>query len=260
MAGMADVAQKKKTFEAASKEVKAGSTIGAHRKMHSDKQRLAIEHTDNLEAYDSFLRGREQVWLLTKEGNAQGRKLLQSAIELDPTFAPAYAFLACAHNLDYVNRWSPVPSESLEKADKAAIQAVSLDDQYPYAHWARAITNLYMRRHDLAIQEAKRTISLDPNLAFGHEVLGTSLHFSGRSEEALACFVRAMALDPYFPDVWLHFYAKRYSNFAGMTRLSASSSDDLTAILTPMPRACCWLRAMVIWAATTRRVPNGRRC
>jgi adenylate cyclase len=205
----------------------------------SDKQRLATEHTDNLEAYDSFLRGREQVWLLTKGGNAQGRKLLQSAIELDPTFAPAYAFLACAHNLDYVNRWSPVPSESLEKADKAAIQAVSLDDQYPYAHWARAITNLYMRRHDLAIQEANRTISLDPNLAFGHEVLGTCLHFSGRSEEALACFVRAMALDPYFPDVWLHFYAqavfqlRRYDEAVGILkrRLDRNPHTDASRVL-----------------------------
>ena len=205
----------------------------------SDKQRLATEHTDNLEAYDSFLRGREQVWLLTKGANAQGRKLLQRAIELDPTFAPAYAFLACAHNLDYVNRWSPVPSESLEQADKAAIRAVSLDDQYPYAHWARAITNLYMRRHDLAIQEAKRTISLDPNLAFGHEVLGTSLHFAGRSEEALACFARAMALDPYFPDVWLHFYAqavfqlRRYDEAVGILkrRLDRNPHTDASRVL-----------------------------
>jgi len=205
----------------------------------SDKQRLTTEHTDNLEAYDSFLRGREQVWLLTKGANAQGQKLLRRTIELDPTFAPAYAFLACAHNLDYVNRWSPVPSESLEQADKAATRAVSLDDQYPYAHWARAIAYLYMRRHDLAIQEAKRTISLDPNLAFGHEVLGTSLHFSGRSVEAIACFDRAMALDPYFPDVWLHFYAqavfqlRRYDEAVGILkrRIDRNPHTDASRVL-----------------------------
>src|SRR4051812_1078226 len=47
-----------------------------------DQQRLVTEQTDNLEAYDCFLRGREHLWLLTKGANAQGRKLLQRAIEL----------------------------------------------------------------------------------------------------------------------------------------------------------------------------------
>ena len=59
-----------------------------------DQQRLATEQTDNLEAYDCFLRGREQLWRFTREQNIQARELLQRAIELDPKFAPAYAFLA----------------------------------------------------------------------------------------------------------------------------------------------------------------------
>ncbi len=62
-----------------------------------DQQRLATEHTDNLEAYDCFLRGREQLWRVTREQNNQARQLLQRAIELDPKFAPAYAFLAVAN-------------------------------------------------------------------------------------------------------------------------------------------------------------------
>jgi len=173
-----------------------------------DQQRLATEHTDNLEAYDCFLRGREQWWRLTKGSIIQARELFQRAIELEPTFAPPYAFLAGAHTLEYVNRWSPLPSKSLEEADRAATRAVALDDRYPYAHWQQAIINLYMRRHDLAIREAERTIALDPNLAVGYEILGTSLTYSGRPAEALACFDRAMAQDPYFPDMWLHFQAQ----------------------------------------------------
>ncbi|CAH2396750.1 serine/threonine kinase [Mesorhizobium escarrei] len=54
-----------------------------------DQQRLATEQTDNLEAYDCFLHGREQVWRFTKAENIQGRELLQRAIELDPKFTPA---------------------------------------------------------------------------------------------------------------------------------------------------------------------------
>ncbi|RWQ13000.1 MAG: adenylate/guanylate cyclase domain-containing protein, partial [Mesorhizobium sp.] len=54
-----------------------------------DQQRLATEQADNLEAYDCFLRGREQLWRFTRAQNIQSRELLQRAIELDPKFAPA---------------------------------------------------------------------------------------------------------------------------------------------------------------------------
>ena len=173
-----------------------------------DQQRLVTEQTDNLEAYDCFLRGREQLWRFTREQNNQARELLQHAIELDPKFAPAYAFLAIAHGLDYINRWSPSPSMSMEQAEEFATRAVALDDRNPYAHWALGIINLHLRRHDMAIREAERSISLAPNLAEGHESLGNTLHYSGRSEEALACFDRAMALNPYYPDMFLHFQAQ----------------------------------------------------
>ena len=173
-----------------------------------DRQRLATEQTDNLEAYDCFLRGREQLWRFTREQNNQARELLQRAIELDPKFASAYAFLAIAHGLDYINRWSTSPSTSVEQAEEFATRAVALDDRNPYAHWALGIINLHLRRHDVAIREAERSISLAPNLAEGHESLGNALHYSGRSEEALACFDRAMALNPYYPDMFLHFQAQ----------------------------------------------------
>ncbi|MET0167949.1 MAG: adenylate/guanylate cyclase domain-containing protein [Vicinamibacterales bacterium] len=173
-----------------------------------EQQRLATEQSDNLEAYDCYLRGREQVWRFTKAQNTEGRELLQRAIELDPKFAPAYAFLAISSLLDYVNQWSPSPSTSMEQAEVFATRAVALDDRYPHAHLALGIVNLHLRRHDVAIREAERTISLAPNLADGHEALGNALHYSGRSEEALACFDRAMALNPYYPDLWLHFQAQ----------------------------------------------------
>ncbi|UCI10365.1 adenylate/guanylate cyclase domain-containing protein [Mesorhizobium sp. B1-1-8] len=173
-----------------------------------DQQRLVTEQTDNLEAYDCFLRGREHLWRLTREQNSQARELLQRAIELDPKFASAHAFLALAHGLDYINRWSTPPSTSMEHVEELATRAVALDDRNPYAHWVLGIVNLHLRRHDMAIREAERSIALAPNLAEGHESLGNALHYSGRSEEALACFDQAMALNPHYPDMFLHFQAQ----------------------------------------------------
>jgi adenylate cyclase len=209
----------------------------------NDRQRITAEHTDNLEAYDCFMRGREQFWRLTKAANVQARDLFQRSIALDQKFAPPYAFVAITHGLDYLNRWSADPAQSLELAEKNAAQAVALDDQYPYAHWALALTNLYMRRHDQAICEAERAISLDPNLALGHEVLGSTLNFSGKAAEALESFDRAMALDPYFPDFWLHlkglamFQLGRYDEAIGLLKRRLIRNPD-TDISRELLSAC----------------------
>ena len=175
-----------------------------------DRQRLMAEHTDNLEAFDCFLRGRELWWRHTKGANGQARDLLLHAIELDPNFAPAYAFLAAAHVHDYLNQWSAAPSQSLELADEAVGRAVALDDRYPYAQFALAMINVWMRRHDEAIRAAENSITLDPNFANGYANRGVILHYAGRSEEALPCFERAMALDPLCPNMWLHFQGQVY--------------------------------------------------
>ena len=175
----------------------------------SDQERLATEHTDNLEAYDCFLRGREQIWLFRKETNLEAQELLQRAIELDPRFVPPYAFLAFSHGMDYVNGWSSIAvavagaSGAACEEGGCACRALSLR-----ALGAGGRAMLYLRRHEVAIREAERTIALSPNLAEGHESLGNPLLYSGRSEEALACFDRAMALNPYHPDVYLHFQAQ----------------------------------------------------
>jgi adenylate cyclase len=173
-----------------------------------DRQRLLTEHTDNLEAYDLFLRGRELWWRQTKETNGKARELLQRASQADPSFAPAHAFLGAAHLIDYISGWSLSPSQSLEYAREAARRTVALDERYPIAHWAMAAVNLWSRQHDDAIREAERAILLNPNYADGHNFLGIVLHYAGRSEQSPKYFERAMALDPYFPDMWLHFQAQ----------------------------------------------------
>jgi adenylate cyclase len=205
-----------------------------------ERQKLAPEHTGNMEAYDLFLRGRELWHRVTKETNLAARDLLQRSIELDPKFASAHAFLALTHVLDYLNGWSPSPERSREQAEEVAMRAVALDDRDPWAHWALGIVNLYMRRHhDGAISEAQRAIVLNPNFAAAHVVLGEALSYSARADEALEHFDRAKALDPYFPDILLHFQALaafhlgRYEEAVGLLlqRLARNPVTDVSRAL-----------------------------
>src|SRR5271166_4575710 len=105
----------------------------------SDRQNIGAEHADNHEAYDCFLRGRELWFRTTKDANRETASLLRRAIELDPRFAPAFAFLGATHVIDYANGWSASPSQELEEAEKAARHAMQLDERYPYALWALAL-------------------------------------------------------------------------------------------------------------------------
>jgi tetratricopeptide (TPR) repeat protein len=54
---------------------------------------------------------------------------------------------------------------------------------------------LWSRRHDEAVREFEKSISLDPNFALGYMMLGLSLYYGGKSERALDVFDRAFALD-----------------------------------------------------------------
>ncbi len=173
-----------------------------------DRQSIAAERTDNQEAYDCFLRGRELWWVFRKDANREAGRLLRRAAELDPSFAPAFAFLSAALATDYANGWSDLPAEALKEAEKAAQEAVRLDERYPYALWSLAMTLSWERRLDEALSAAEKAIAFNPNFADGHSMVGVQLHWLGRSEEALKCFDRAMALDPYFPSLLLYFRAQ----------------------------------------------------
>ena len=133
----------------------------------ADRQSIAVEHIDNLEAHDCFLRGRELFGRAAREANRDAQSLLRRATELSPRFAPAFAFLASAQVIDYVSGWSATPAQTLEEAEKTARQAVQLDERNPYALWALGMASLWTRRYDEAVSAAERAIAFNPNFAAG---------------------------------------------------------------------------------------------
>jgi TolB-like protein len=83
-----------------------------------EQGRLVRKRTDNLEAYDFSLRGVESYWQAwsetSKEGNARARRMVEKAIELDPQYAEAYAYLGATYSLEWFYFWkySPDPQAS----------------------------------------------------------------------------------------------------------------------------------------------------
>jgi adenylate cyclase len=115
--------------------------------------------TDNVEAYTYYLRGRQFSHGWTKSYLLLARRMFSKAAELDPNYARAYAGIA--------------DCDSALHAWRAA--EVSMDG---------------------VMEMSAKALSLDPDLAEAHASRGTALHESGRHDEAIAEFERALALDP----------------------------------------------------------------
>jgi adenylate cyclase len=197
-----------------------------------EQEHVTRRYTENLEAYDHFLRGRAQV-RATNVTNAQAREMFERAIELDPGFAAAYAILSICDWRDWFNQWSEDP-QILEREFQAAKKSVTLDDSLPLAHAYLAWAHLWKGQHEQAIAEAKHAISLDPNFAEGHARLGEILNLAGRPEEGLALVKKAMRLDPHFPPNYLIYLGHAYyamgkyeEAIIAMKRALTGSSDFL---------------------------------
>src|SRR6266571_966735 len=76
---------------------------------------LVRKTTDNLAAYDYYLRGREHFNRYTQEATAQARQMFEKALELDPQYAEAYAFLGFTYFREWGYQWSQ-DSQALERA------------------------------------------------------------------------------------------------------------------------------------------------
>jgi tetratricopeptide (TPR) repeat protein len=169
-----------------------------------EKRHLTRKGTHNLEAYEYYVRGRQQAWRHDRLANERARELLHRALELEPHFAAAQATLAYTHQLDYVNQWHEPPEESLALLHETAQRAVALNNEDPDAYFALALAHLWDRELDRALRDIKQSLALDPNFASAYALLALVLHYAGRSKEAFKPLAIGMRLDPHYTDMFLH--------------------------------------------------------
>ena len=174
---------------------------------------LVKKTTDNLEAYDAFLRGQESLFRAyyeaKKDANVQARQMFDRAIELDPQYAQAYSELGVTYWLEWFYGWNPTP-QTLARAGELAQKAIALDKSLPESHALLGEVYVWQKQHDLAIREAERAITLDPNQAESYHILGNILGWAGRPEEGITMVERAMRLNPRYAISYLLNLAVNY--------------------------------------------------
>ena len=161
-----------------------------------DEQQLAKRYTDNVEAYQLYLKGRYHLLKLTPPEIQTGISYFQQAVETDPSYALAYVGLADAYR-SLALAAEMTPSEFLPKAKAAAQKAIEIDDTLAEAHAELGfIIFWYDWNWNAAETQLKRALDLNPNNADAHLFYAHLLSNTGRHAEGLAEVKRAKELDP----------------------------------------------------------------
>ncbi|MBV9559095.1 MAG: winged helix-turn-helix domain-containing protein [Bradyrhizobium sp.] len=167
----------------------------------AEAERTLLKPPAAWEAYDYYLQGTRAYWLGFTESSVastyEARRFLEKSLSIDPNYARAYAILARSYVATYLEPRDGdyLLAAGLERAHEFARKAVQLDGGLPEAHAQFGWVLLFQRRHEAAIAEYERAISLNPN--FTDTSFGLCLMFAGEPERARDILQANVRLDPF---------------------------------------------------------------
>ena len=222
--------------KAVSKNLRGSSLTG------EEKKRLTKSYTDNIEAYQLYLKGRYAWNKRTEDELKKGAEYFQQAIDLDPGYALAYAGLADSYNMLADYSVLP-PKEAFPRAEAAASKALEMDDTLAEAHTSLAFAKMAFDGDWAgAEREFQRAIELNPSYATAHQWYASYLVMMRRFEESIAEIKRAQALDPLSriinSNLGLHYYyARQYDQAIDQLRKTINLNPDFGLAYFYMGRA-----------------------
>ena len=155
------------------------------------------QHTNNLEAYDYYLRGFEQLFITNSY--LQAIEMFEKAVAADPGYSDAYVELALANQIEYFWQFAGDP-DTPEKSETLARKAIELDESNADAYAILAVALAFENRPAEAIATARRAIALDGNNPYALITLSGIFNMVKQPEKALEFAQRTMVLMPNHPD------------------------------------------------------------
>ncbi|HEY0241039.1 MAG TPA: tetratricopeptide repeat protein, partial [Gemmatimonadaceae bacterium] len=159
-----------------------------------EKKQIEKARTENVQAYDYYLRGRQYLHQLRRKSLEYARQMFNKAIEIDRDYARAYAGVADSCSMLYT--YFDAREFNLRQADIASHKALELEPELAEAHVARGLAVSLSKRFEEAEQEFEKAMKLDPKLFEAPYWYGRALQSAGRFQEAVKMFERASSLRP----------------------------------------------------------------
>lgn len=159
--------------------------------------------TSDLDAYQCVLRAHEFYRkYLNPEKHLEVRACLERAVEIDPLYADAWAWLAMMYKEEYELGYNPRPNP-LDRMEQAARKAISLESSNQQAHNVLAQALFQRKDRDEFLVQAERAVGLNPNDPFTLATQGYQIAWSGSWERGIALVRKAIALIPE-PEGWMY--------------------------------------------------------
>jgi len=160
-----------------------------------ERDRVLAKPTESLAAYEAVLRGREFTSHATRESNDEAQDMFQRAIDLDPSYAAAYAELGLSIREAVASGWTEFVADDLGRAETLAQKALSLDPASTAAYRLLAEINLARGRFDLALGQTEHVLEINPSDSESFTTRGNILLWSGRAADALPWLEGALRFD-----------------------------------------------------------------
>jgi tetratricopeptide (TPR) repeat protein/TolB-like protein len=159
-------------------------------------ERAGAHPTENMEAYDLYLKGRDALRRAQSAGDIQNAiGFYDAALKKDPSFTLAFTGLADA-NLAMYSQTKDALWE--QKALGAAQQAQQLNNQLAEVHFSLGSVYRVSGKVAESIAELDRALQLAPNSDDGYRRLGSAYLAGGRTSEAIKAYQKAIDLNPYY--------------------------------------------------------------
>lgn len=156
-----------------------------------EQEALAAKPTENLHAYDLYLRGRNFARRVGRQDMQFALQMYENAVALDPNFAVAHAAIAnvCAQYYYYFER----KQEWIDRVHVAAQKAIATGRDEPEIRCAEAWLDFAQGHYGSAVDKIRAALARDPDIDGGYHLYGRALFESGRYQEVLDIMEDALA-------------------------------------------------------------------
>jgi TolB-like protein len=216
-----------------------------------------------LAAYECVLRGVKHLRAYGPDDNRRAVELFRRAMDLDPDYALARAYLALAEMNVLVDRYADIPDSAWVRVVALAASAIELDAGDSRCHSFLGSIHRYHGDLQSAEHHCRRAIALNPNDADAVARFGALLAALGHPEEGIDRIREAMRLNPYHPEWYWHhlghaFYvARRYADSAeAFGRVTQPGFWTLSFLAASLAQMGLMDKAAAVVAEVRRRRPD----
>lgn len=172
--------------------------------LEPQKATITKAPTENVEAYQYFLRGHELVFAATYDLGVfnEAIQAYENALKLDPNFEAAQAELAVCHLSVFHEGYDTSP-ERLQIAKNLIDKAMATNPNLPIAKVALGFYHYFgFRNYELALQQFHSALVAEPNNTYTMGAIAFVERRQGKFEDAITHLKKAIELDPRNPDMY----------------------------------------------------------